>query len=309
MTRPLFLLLAYRQEEFAADAVRAALGQKGPALDILISDDCSPDGTWDVIENETRDYSGPHSVRINRNERNLGVSAHIDKLLSETTAEHVIVGAADDIPHPERAMRQLEAFSAEGVVLVHSDVTSIDASGAEADFRPSPKFLTSTAPEVAARSLGLYVGATGAWHRSLWTRFPKMRDGVFEDLIFGFRAALIGRIAYIDAPLVRYRVNLGQSAIPEGGLSQRAWTARRRGELERGLRSFQQRRVDAEAVGEAEDGPVMRVLLAKEREYRARLDVVGRSFSDLATAPSDWSFTNLRCWTSERRRARENTVS
>lgn len=50
MSRPLFLVLAYNQERYIAQSVKAAFAQTGIELDILISDDCSSDGTFEVIK-------------------------------------------------------------------------------------------------------------------------------------------------------------------------------------------------------------------------------------------------------------------
>ena len=50
MPRTLFLVLAYNQEKFIAEAVRGALAQTGEPLDILVSDDNSPDGTGDIAD-------------------------------------------------------------------------------------------------------------------------------------------------------------------------------------------------------------------------------------------------------------------
>jgi len=69
LSNPLFLLLAYRQEKHVGDAVRAALTQVGCELDILISDDCSDDGTWDAIQRAASDV-----IRRTRS-RSIGTTA------------------------------------------------------------------------------------------------------------------------------------------------------------------------------------------------------------------------------------------
>jgi GT2 family glycosyltransferase len=45
-----FVVLAYNQQKFVAEAVRGALAQTYHPLEIVISDDCSTDGTFDVIK-------------------------------------------------------------------------------------------------------------------------------------------------------------------------------------------------------------------------------------------------------------------
>ena len=75
--RPLvsFLLFSYKQEAFIEAAMRAALAQTYEPLEIIVSDDCSPDGTFDIIKQIAAEYKGPHHLRINRNEKNRGMSS------------------------------------------------------------------------------------------------------------------------------------------------------------------------------------------------------------------------------------------
>ena len=44
-----FAVICYRQERFIAEAVLSALTQTYSPLEIIISDDCSPDATFDVV--------------------------------------------------------------------------------------------------------------------------------------------------------------------------------------------------------------------------------------------------------------------
>ena len=50
--RPLvsFFVTAYRQEHLVRAAIEGAFAQTWQPLEILLSDDCSPDGTWRVMQ-------------------------------------------------------------------------------------------------------------------------------------------------------------------------------------------------------------------------------------------------------------------
>ena len=61
----------YNQQDFVEDAVKGALSQTYENLEIIFSDDCSTDRTFDEIKKWTQEYAGSHKVIINRNEKNL----------------------------------------------------------------------------------------------------------------------------------------------------------------------------------------------------------------------------------------------
>ncbi len=64
--RPLltFILLAYNQERYIAEAVEGALGQTYSPLEIILSDDCSGDRTFELMKEAADEYRGPHEVIV-----------------------------------------------------------------------------------------------------------------------------------------------------------------------------------------------------------------------------------------------------
>ncbi|HYG27035.1 MAG TPA: glycosyltransferase family A protein, partial [Caulobacteraceae bacterium] len=105
--RPLatFILFAYNQERFVREAIAAALAQDYEPLEIILSDDCSSDRTFDFMQEMAAGYRGPHSVRAARTSRNLGVTQHVLGRGREARGEIVVVAAGDDISKPHRTSR------------------------------------------------------------------------------------------------------------------------------------------------------------------------------------------------------------
>src|SRR5262245_20708257 len=56
----------YNGSRFLPDSIPSVLGQDEIICDILLSDDCSEDGSLDAVLGLVRRYSGPHSVRVYR---------------------------------------------------------------------------------------------------------------------------------------------------------------------------------------------------------------------------------------------------
>jgi len=97
--RPLvtFALFAYNQEQYIRQAVEAALAQTYEPLEIIISDDCSSDSTFQVISDLAAGYTGPHTVVARRNANNLGLAAHISTVMEAVNGELVVVAAGDGV--------------------------------------------------------------------------------------------------------------------------------------------------------------------------------------------------------------------
>ncbi len=105
------VVLAYNQEKTIGYAVDSALAQdyEGP-LTIVLSDDCSPDGTFRVMQEKAAAYKGPRRIILNRNEKNLYVAPHLYKALSLAPSDLQCKCDGDDYSAPDRVRRQVEAF-------------------------------------------------------------------------------------------------------------------------------------------------------------------------------------------------------
>jgi glycosyltransferase involved in cell wall biosynthesis len=208
-----FVVLSYNQEEYVAEAVLSALAQEGPPLEIILSDDCSQDGTFRIMQQIAADYRGPHSVTVRRNEKNLGLVGHFAKIFSLCTGDVMIVAWGDDSSVPDRALQTKEVFETSDAWLVHSHATCVDLAGNEIP----PTYLEADLVKGSdissiATSRGLYLGATAAYHRKLVQKYGHITNPrAYEDLVYGFRAALEKGAHFIDKPLVRYRVGSGIS--------------------------------------------------------------------------------------------------
>ena len=80
--RPLatLIMLTFRQQDFVRAAVESALAQTYEPLEIIISDDCSDDETFSIIESVVAEHRGPHQVSCYRNQVNLGLIEHVNLL-------------------------------------------------------------------------------------------------------------------------------------------------------------------------------------------------------------------------------------
>lgn len=216
--RPLitFALFAYNQEKYIREAVEGAFAQTYSPLEIILSDDCSTDGTFEIMKAMAASYRGPHKVVLNKNPFNYGIGRHVNRVMDLASGELIVFAAGDDISSANRTTAIYERWSADQeVIYLHSNLVAFcDESSKQDLFRVAKlnkhQSLTTCQDLIAAiRSCGPEVrGCTEACHRSLFEVFgPLPPDIISEDRALPFRAMLIGKVAYIEENLVRYRVN------------------------------------------------------------------------------------------------------
>lgn len=212
-----FCLLSYNQERYIREAVAGALAQSYSPLEIILSDDCSSDRTFEIMKEMASTYRGPHKVILNRNARNSGVGAHINRIVELSSGPLVVLAAGDDVSKPERAQCLRDEWLRQNQLptSIHSDYETIGGDGRQiADELKRHPF-------AGTRSAGLgdirdylrgshlasnFLGATHAFSRVLFKEFGPLNTDVFlEDVVIGFRSLLHGSFAYVPRKLVLYR--------------------------------------------------------------------------------------------------------
>ena len=212
-SRPLVsgVLLTYCQERYVAESVRSALSQDYDNFELVISDDCSNDATWNIVleevERAKRRPDFRMKVLLNRNERNLGIVAHFEKAVSLSTGEIVVGMAGDDISCPNRIRRIVEAWTHHGqnvMALMHG-VKQIDVEGRPID-GPLPWTPSFDHP----------LGAATVYSRRLFSLFPRSHwRGASEDNVYCQRAQLAGDVVTIPDELLYYRIGSGVTSFED----------------------------------------------------------------------------------------------
>jgi len=99
LNKPLvsIVLITYNQECYVAEALKSLLGQDYENLEIVISDDCSSDATYNVLIDTLREYQGGKKVIINKNSQNLGIVGNLTKAFQLTGGDLIFMAAGDDV--------------------------------------------------------------------------------------------------------------------------------------------------------------------------------------------------------------------
>lgn len=208
--RPLvsLILLTYRQSSFVKAAVEGVLAQTYSPLEIIISDDASPDDTFEKIQEAVAGYQGPHRIVLNQNPVNMGIGPHVHHVASLAKGQWLVLSAGDDINLPDRVAHQMKAAEEYPTAYaIGGEWLVIDGQGKLGDsikIPIAPGFYTSR--EIRQREGRGFFGCVMTYRRELWDLFPPVEKGIIaEDNVFCMRAALLGGIYMLPLPLIYYR--------------------------------------------------------------------------------------------------------
>lgn len=288
--RPLvtFAVFAYNQEKYIREAIEGAFAQTYEPLEIILSDDCSTDRTFEIMQEMASKYAGPHEIILRRNDENLGVGAHINAAAKCVSSRMMILAAGDDISMPQRAERIVELWrrSGLGTIVVHSNVLPIEKDGRSyPDYDPSDAFDDSRYHDIFSlcRNNTSIMGASSAFTTNLLLDFPELLpELVHEDRCMPFRARLVDApVVFISEQLVKYRINVG-------GLSEGYGKVTTYKMAEKIYRRFYvdylQKKIDCQSLGRTDLLPAINNQLA---DYKFAVAACDRSVDDI-TLLREW---------------------
>jgi len=183
--RPLvtFALFAYNQEKYIREAVEGAFSQTYSPLEIILSDDCSNDRTFEIMQEMAAEYRGPHRVRVRRSQPNKGLLSHVISVGKEANGDMIVVAAGDDISCRERTEITMKLLDNSGEAYAFSsDDIIINEDGEPTDWDVERISLRKS----WHNKLPSWVhGATAAYRTSFISSLPLPKNEIFyEDMIF-----------------------------------------------------------------------------------------------------------------------------
>jgi glycosyltransferase involved in cell wall biosynthesis len=205
-------ILGYNQEAYIEEAVKSAFGQDYSPLEIILSDDGSTDGTYAIMEKMAKEYKGKHRVILNKNSENLGIAGHINRVLELSNGTFISWAAGDDISFENKISSLVNPMlSNNEIVGVHSAVIEISDSNEKKKRSNKNKEKINSLTYILKNGAGLG-SQSHAFRKSVFDFFgPLSLDVTHEAKVMSFRESALGKIKYIDNPLIYYRIDSGIS--------------------------------------------------------------------------------------------------
>jgi succinoglycan biosynthesis protein ExoO len=124
------IMANYRGAEHLSAAIASVLRQTHADLELIVSDDASPDGSTAIVR---KAMAADPRVRLIEAKANAGPSAARNRALDAATGDWVAMVDSDDLLHPERLQRLLAAAVRLGADAIADDMVlfgeTVDAGG------------------------------------------------------------------------------------------------------------------------------------------------------------------------------------
>ncbi|WP_094603512.1 hypothetical protein SPSIL_010510 [Sporomusa silvacetica DSM 10669] len=217
-----YVITAYNIEEFIQASIESALAQTYEPLEIILSDDCSTDNTFVIMQNMARQYTGKHKIILNRNEKNLGITLHMNKAYMELARGEIIIAAhGDDISLPERTQKSFEFLQRHAEYsAVSFSMVAIDQNGNQLEngFHSAvvSEFKTYSLDAPKKNGIPNIPAPSRAFYKTIMHKFGALWPSCpTEDELISFRSLLLGKNAFLPDVMVYYRKHKRSSSNSE----------------------------------------------------------------------------------------------
>lgn len=99
------IIPCYNTEKYVESAVRSIMSQTYKNLEIIITDDCSTDGTFSILQKLAAEDS---RIKLYKNETNLKIVKTLNNMISQANGKYIARMDADDVSLPERIEKQVD---------------------------------------------------------------------------------------------------------------------------------------------------------------------------------------------------------
>ena len=195
------VLCTYNGARFLAEQVESILQQSSPVSELIISDDASTDNTLEVARMLS---AKDNRIRLISLTTNIGITANFQQAVLAAQHDLIAVADQDDIWHPDKMARLIQAFESDAV-LIYCDAVKFSV-------KPPMDAVASNKNRRIEGSDPRYIGIfnTVSGHsilfrkRLLTAAFP-LPAGVYPDWWLSVVAMAEGRVQFLPEILVYHR--------------------------------------------------------------------------------------------------------
>jgi glycosyltransferase involved in cell wall biosynthesis len=222
MTKITVVMPTFNRANFIGEALDSLGAQTVPALEYIVVDDCSTDGTNDKLQGHPQ----AARIRYHRNTRNLGASESRNVGVGMARGEVIVFLDSDDILEPTHHEEALAILGAKPEVGLYCCDARMIGPGGEllhggrtyTEIQCSPRPPLPTGPRSLAQIFLLSTSFPGmTLRRAIYQAVGGLDQGIFplDDYDLQIKVAGSGSTVFYSArPLARYRVHSSNESGP-----------------------------------------------------------------------------------------------
>ncbi len=191
------VMCTYNGERFLREQLESLLGQTRQADEIIIQDDHSTDGTWQLLQEYAAGYP---QIRLFTNEAGRGVNNNFFSALRRATGDYIAISDQDDIWDSTKMEKQLAAIGDKLLCTCRSKPFSTDGSPVNYDSR-TPNY------HLARMLYSSIAGHTVLIDRRLLDMIPDQDvvGRIYYDVFLALAAAANDSVVLVNEVLVNQR--------------------------------------------------------------------------------------------------------
>ena len=194
-------LATYNGEKFISHQLDSLFIQDYPNLEIIISDDCSTDRTWEMLEGFAR---SDQRVRLLPRDKRRGYVGNFLRVFQECKGEWISPCDQDDIWYPHKTRRLLE--EAGDADLIYCNNRYIDSQGKSLGIFYTDRHRIFSGKD--ARQLLFATSVCGhacIFKKKILCHFDIIKNAPYIDWAVAFMAANNNGVKFLDEALVDWR--------------------------------------------------------------------------------------------------------
>lgn len=203
------VMCTYNGEKYLREQLDSIVNQTYPIKELLVQDDCSTDGTCDIVREYAQRY--PY-IRLIQNERQLGCNRNFYTAMQKADADFVAFSDQDDIWEPDKIAIQVETLTPPS-----DENSKVLCSGRSEQFTDDGSEIYNDTRKPNVNLFRMLYAAELPGHNIMVRRsfIPKIKfvtDGSYPfyhvwDMALPIAAAAQDGIVFIDKVLVHQRRN------------------------------------------------------------------------------------------------------
>lgn len=208
-------MCVYNGARYLSRQLESIAGQTERPAAMVVLDDGSTDGSWELLQAWAA--GAPFPVHVERNTVRLGVARNFERAVTLLGQDVVFLADQDDAWNPDKLATIVDRFARDPeLALLHTDAELVDAEDRRLGqtlfgalmITPDERaqIATGAAYKVYSRR-NLVTGATCAFRRSLLDQARPFSDRFLHDDWLAFVAAMVGKVEMVEAATMQYRLH------------------------------------------------------------------------------------------------------